>query len=292
MITVYGDILFAVNFFMDFLLLKVTSLICKRVRTWRLCAGALLGAVYATTVFFLNMPFVLSLCLNALCGGIMTAVTFSPKSKKALVKQTGIFYGVSFLACGIILPIFLTGNAFISNGSVYFSAGIRRLMLGAAAVYGAVRIICHILDSIALSRGCEVNIKISVKDKAVSAVALVDTGNSLTEPFTGLPVCILQRNKYEQLCSGNEKLYIIPYKTVSGDKRVMTGICPDSVTVTDISGKQYFPECIVAVTDIHIKKGMEAIINPCMLTGVKNQNEKSNRAEKLYNIPSQKPLER
>ncbi len=282
MITVYIDMLFFVNLFMDYLLLWLTGKICGGAKKIRTALGALFGAIYSTAVFFCSMNIVLSLVCMVAAALIMNILAFGIKGKKYFGKHIAVFFGISFLCCGMLIPLFLTGNVFISNGSVYFSKGIRTLFFGAVAVYGAVKLLCRALNGIAVSRVANVNVELWVGEKCISFAAISDTGNSLTEPFTGLPVCIVERRLYAETMGSGKKIYIIPYKTIDNCSGVMTGIKPDRVTITDMDGKKYECKCILAVTDTEIKKNVHGIINPaCMKEG--ECGEYAERAEKIHN---------
>ena len=279
MITVYGDVLFAVNFFMDFLILRLTGLVCGKTSFIRSFAGALIGAIYATSAFFLTLPTLVSFILQAGLGVAMVAITFGIKDDFRLKLLS--FLGVSIFCGGIVLVIFLSGGAFVINGTVYFSAGARKLLFSGIGCYYTFKFLGIFIENLADRRYSKMNVQITYGEQVITCVALCDSGNSLTEPFTGLPVCVLHRSLYNLLFTEGTKMYIIPYKTISGENRVMTGFKPDNVTVTDISGKSFLTKCIVAVTDTQIKKGTEAIISPLMLTG-KNVYEQSESLEKLY----------
>jgi len=281
MVTVYGDILFGVNFLLDFMLLRLTGMICGKPGIMRSIAGAFAGAVYGTAVFFISLPFIFSVVFKLLLPVIMIAVTFG--KDKDFVFRLVTFFCISLFFGGVVFLIFINGGAFIINGTVYFSSGIRKLIFSSVGCYYFFRFAGNIIERIADKRFSRVQLEITLKNNTVSVSALCDTGNSLTEPFTGLPVCILQREKYNELTPEIEKIYIIPYKTISGESHAMTGIKPDIFKVTDTSGKTYVSECIVAVTDTKIKKGTEAIISPCMLTG-REYYEKSDSTEKLHNF--------
>ena len=55
--TVYADVLFLVNFSLDYVSLYLTSrLMSLPTRTWRLCVGAAVGAVYAVCALFWQTP--------------------------------------------------------------------------------------------------------------------------------------------------------------------------------------------------------------------------------------------
>ena len=265
MITVYIDMLFIVNFIMEFLIISLTAKISGSYSPVRKLFGSLAGAIYSCGMFFIPIKPLYSFFCMVLFSCLMVKISL----KGSFLKNLGVFWGVSILAGGIIFAIFLKGGVFISNGSVYFSAGITNLILGAFLLYISVKIVCKILDRLALSRKENVILEIKNGEKTATLNALCDTGNMLSEPFTGLPVCIIARHFYETLHTDNDKLYIIPYKTVDKPHGVMLGILPEIVTITTPDGKRYFPACIITSTDISIKKGVDAIINPQMLTNNK-----------------------
>ena len=280
MITVYGDVLFAVNFFMDFLILRLTGLIVGKTSFLRSISGALIGAIYATTAFFISMPTFLSFVFQMLLAVAMVAVTFGFKQDFRI--KVLVFFGISVFCSGVVFIIFLSGGAFIVNGTVYFSAGIRKLIFSSIGCYYTFKCLGTLINTLADRRFSRMKLQVALNEKTICVSALCDNGNSLHDPFTGLPVCILQREIYNQLCPENEKIYVIPYKTISGENHIMTGFKPSSASLTDVSGKTYNINCIVAVTDTKIKKGTEAIVSPCMLTDG-NEHEQHNPTETLHN---------
>ncbi|MDP4118646.1 MAG: sigma-E processing peptidase SpoIIGA [Bacillota bacterium] len=283
MITVYIDMLFAVNLLMDYLLLTLTGWLCGRAKWYRTLLGALLGTGYSTAAFFVSMGVICSFAVKVFVAVLMLIITFGVEGKRKLIKRTGIFFIVSFVAGGIVFAAFLSGNALISNGTVYFSATLRRLIFAGAVTYGAVRVVCACLGKFAVTRVSEVTLKIYLEEKIVEMRALSDTGNCLCEPLSGLPVCIIERRRFEQLCGESKKeKYLIPYRTVDNTDGMMEGIRPDKVVIIDCGGREFTCDCFVASTDTHIKEGTEGIINPCMITGGE-ENEKSYRIEKIHN---------
>ncbi len=276
MITIYMDAFFAVNFCMDYLLLLLTSKIVGRTTYLRLILAALTGGATATLTVLFDIPVFLCICFEILTAGIMILISFGKKAKQSFLKYILTFFIFSALLGGISFLVFLKGEAIIINGSIYFETGIRKLILCSAFFYGVISIISVFLSSIANSRETQADIKVYLNGEKVCASALTDTGNSLCEPVTGLPVCILQRNIYDKLPHKNEKIYIIPYKTISGQTNVFTGVMAD-VLITDVHKKTYFCHSIIVPADTTINKRTEAIISPLMLTDCISHNDELER---------------
>jgi sigma-E processing peptidase SpoIIGA len=77
--------------------------------------------------------------------------------------------------------------------------------------------------------GCEKEVvclvELSGKGAEVSVKALVDSGNSLVEPVSGLPVCVVEREVFRRLWQkGNpEGIRLIPYRSVGRKKGILYG---------------------------------------------------------------------
>ena len=103
---------------------------------------------------------------------------------------------------------------------------------------------------------------IELNGKNTVIKAFLDTGNSLKDAITGLPVIIIGRHAAEsilndienflELKSYTEKLKIIPYKTADGMSSILPAFKPDRVTVNGNS-----IDVIVAVSKDDFNKNDE-----------------------------------
>lgn len=75
------------------------------------------------------------------------------------------------------------------------------------------------------------NVRIVNGDSKIETVALEDTGNSLREPYKGRPVSVLQYNVIKQILTGNEKCFLIPFKSVGSQNGILTGITVDYMEI-------------------------------------------------------------
>ena len=266
MITVYADVMFAVNFLMDLLLLKLTSAFCKKTSRLRLFAGAFIGALYSTVIFFGSVNPAISVILNILVSAVMLLAAFGYGGRRELFMRAGIFYGISFLCGGICFVLFMHGKAFAANGTVYFDESVRKLIFGGAAAYYIVWLLTGILKKITVKKNGYVRVKMSLGKNDVEFSAFTDTGNLLTEPLSGLPVCIMGRGIFSKLTENeNPQLYIIPYKTVEKTSGALIGVKPSRVFITETDGKICETECIAAAADIRIDSEAEGLVSPLMI---------------------------
>ena len=78
-IKIYVDVLWLVNFILNYLLLWMTGLLLRQPRlTLRLACAASFGALYAVCIFFLPVSVLYTIPGKAAVGMLMTAIAFPP----------------------------------------------------------------------------------------------------------------------------------------------------------------------------------------------------------------------
>ena len=119
---------------------------------------------------------------------------------------------------------------------------------------------------------CRVTIR--NEGKSISLDALLDTGNTLKEPFSGLPVVVVsKRNIYHLLPEEirnydagspqiTKNIRLIPYASVGGSG-LLAGFMPESITVEREGRECYAKSVYIAVADR--EADTPAIINPDIL---------------------------
>ena len=90
--TVYLDIVFTINFFMDFVLLWATAKFSQLRTSWvRLAAGALVGACYSLALLLPALHFLLSFSIKVFFS--MLLVAFPRLNLKGLFRPSDILFG-------------------------------------------------------------------------------------------------------------------------------------------------------------------------------------------------------
>lgn len=103
---VYIDIVWMVNFIMDFALLWTTGWLMKRRARWtRLLAGALVGATYALALFVPALSLATTWPGKALVSVLMVWVSLPHRSALDLARLVGVYYLVSFVVAGRAWPL-------------------------------------------------------------------------------------------------------------------------------------------------------------------------------------------
>lgn len=245
--TIYADLLFLVNFSMDFITLWLSALLTSQRRSaLRMSISAAVGAAFG----ILSVLFPLGRALTVLLAGgvsiIMCLIAFGFGGIICVVKQSAIIWGCGALLGGVMTAVLSIGS--VSSPTYKTGGGILSVIAAAAviAVYVTVRIICN-------SKGKKtVSVKARFKNKELSFTALCDSGNLMRDPLSGDPVIPVSIEIIEKLCGKkaaaaliNMDTYallgfgitvrIIPRKSESGSE-ICAGFIPDSLTV--ICGKQ------------------------------------------------------
>ncbi len=197
---IYADLLFLINFSMDFLTLFLCAqLLHLTLPTYRAVLGAGIGGVYGVASLFLPLGTMRSLGLNFAVALLMCALTFAPKKLAHWVKVLFLYYGVGFLLGGSMTAIYHLCNQYLHEHRIYFAGNYQTLqadpsalavlMLACASALLAMligRIFFH--QSKVTSR----SLLLRLEERDLTLTAFVDSGNLLKDPVSGCPVFFVQ----------------------------------------------------------------------------------------------------
>ena len=205
MTVVYIDALFLLNLIVNYLLLLAAAKLAgEPLRRLRLAAGAALGGLYAAAIFFPGMGF-LTHPLCKLGAAVLMLLTGFGGSRR-LLRVTLVFFGLSCAFGGGIFAIGLLGGRGLTlrNGVLYSVMELRILLLSAAVCYAVLTLVFRrtarhgrreVLPAVLILEG-----------RRVAVNALVDTGNTLTDPVTGRPVMVAEGSRLSPLLPGERVL--------------------------------------------------------------------------------------
>ena len=85
-VKIFVDVLFIINFIIDYILLSVTSFFVKKTPNFlRMCLASAVGALYAAVAFFFSSGTLFSLCATFCVAFLMIFFAFGIKSARALL---------------------------------------------------------------------------------------------------------------------------------------------------------------------------------------------------------------
>lgn len=196
--TLYVDLLFFLNLFVNYLLLRLTGFaVSRRPRLWRLLAAAAVGALGA---FYILLPVQVAPVLSVvveffykllLCG-VITLICFGFGSLRRFLKAASAFLLLSFALAGILLCgmlLFRPAGMLVSGSAVYFQISPLVLVISTIVCYLLLRLLERLSARIRMS-GHHYRVTIVLNGRRVDGDALLDSGNSLRDHYSGDPVVV------------------------------------------------------------------------------------------------------
>lgn len=200
MTVIYIDSLFLLNFVVDYLLLLCAGRLAGEVlHRGRLALGAALGAAYVAAVFFPGMGFL----LHPLCklGAAVLSLLISYGGSRRLLRVSLVFFAAAAAFGGGIFALELLGGRGLTlkNGIFYSAMDLKLILLSAAG--------CYVLLTLVLQRTAKHSAVhreltpalLTLEGRRVALTALVDTGNTLTDPANGRPVMVAEGERLAPL---------------------------------------------------------------------------------------------
>ena len=199
--TVWGDLLFFVNFCMDFQCLFLTAKLLHRpFFVWRAALFAGLGAIYAVAALFMETSGVIAFLADCAVCFLMCMGAFVQKNCRTVhvFLPFLVYFGVSFAVGGAMSGM----AALLSHIELPISANESEVSTGLFFLLATVGGISTFLwgrmtqRRAGQTRAC---LRVGIGDSAVSLCAMVDTANLLTDPISGKPVVIVSRAALQDL---------------------------------------------------------------------------------------------
>lgn len=259
----YVDSLFFINFIMNlYLLILVDRSTLRSAASGRLVAGAAVGALTFLLPYLWTAPGILKLTACALIGTVgMLCVAFPVKGLRMFLK----------LLERLVLYTFGMGGAMLFL--IRSLRPARGILTGTFGILGAGAFIYLLLRRFRPDTGTGESLCraiLSRNGKQASLTALIDSGNSLTEPISGKPVCVVDREIFEELWKQEENPFrVIPYHSIGKKKGIMRGFLLPGLQL-EVNGIKFtFQDVYVAVSDETIfgsedtcTESVKMIVNP------------------------------
>lgn len=256
-VTVYADILFIVNLYVDALLLSaVRRFLRLPLKTGRWLLAAALGGLFGLSALLPHIRGFPLLLLGLLQALLLAAAAFAPKPPATLLKAAFLLllFGAALSGLLSLLPFH---GILLANGAVYFDISAPLLIVLTCAAYGVL----YLFDRLFQKREPDVlfsTVTVDFGGKQAVLSAKVDTGLTLREPFSGLPVIVAERAAVSALLPPGfgdpaaphpEGLRLIPYTSLGADG-LLPAFRPERAALGDKP-----VDCWVAVSDRPLSAG-------------------------------------
>ncbi|MGI5963201.1 MAG: sigma-E processing peptidase SpoIIGA [Lawsonibacter sp.] len=204
MTVIYVDTLFLLNTGVDYLLLLCAARLAgEPLHRIRFALGAGMGGLYAVAIFLPGLGwFSHPLCRAASALG-MLLIAYG--GSRRLLRQGILFVGLSCAFAGGVVAISLLGGeglALGDKGVLYSPMDLKIVLLSAAGCYGVLSVVFRQAGRHSVSSGELLPAKIYLEGRCVQVLALVDTGNTLTDPASGRPVMVAEGECLKELFPG------------------------------------------------------------------------------------------
>lgn len=301
---VYLDVIFVLNFIIDFLLLYLTARFAgSNVIVPRLLAGSIIGALYTVLLFFPPLSFLYTFVIKLLFSVVMIMVTFGFRRWLYLLRHLALFYFVSFIAGGGMFALhyfwqdsisILSGVALIQTKGVVHPVTITVILLGIPLVWWISRNSHRMIGNAKRLGQLLGSVRIEVAGRSLDCIGLVDTGNRLYEPITRIPVMIIELacikevlppevvriaeqgvnlaenwDNYENLeANWLSRIRLVPFRGVAKKTDFLLAVRPDRIEVK-INDQVFSPHKILIGLNpemLSTDRRYQAIIHPDIVT--------------------------
>lgn len=271
---VYADILVLVNFLVDYFLLRLTALMLhKKPRLWRMLLGAFTGGLFSLYIFLPQSAAVLEIFVHILMCGITAFITFGFGGVRDYLRCVAVLFGVNFAYSGGMIAvwyIFKPYGMVVNNSVVYFNISPIFLIVFSVAGYFIVALLRSWLKK-SFPQNCECSVKLFVGSDTVSLCGIVDTGNSLRDPFGMSQIIIIGKDTADILLGESRetddvkrRYRAIPCATATGTE-ILDGYRLDRAEITHNNLRSVFKNPIAAISKAPLCD-CQAIVNSDDLT--------------------------
>lgn len=283
-IVIYIDVLFGINFCMDFMVLLIVNRVMKCSSSMpRLLLSTTLGAVWSVVAVMISggHKLFVSLCTYTLVTYVMCSImdgnvtrVCCSAGKKQFIKH--------FIRCRLKMMLVMIAVAMMLSGGIhliiyYTYAGFlvknviindRELLMFTFISFFLMSVFIHILYEKKRIRGTERKVKIIICGKTIELNGIVDTGNLLLDFVTGKPVNVVERayfdsilneiNNYEKL-----KYHLIPYRTAGSASEMMEVVTAEYMYISDDKETKAYDNVLIGLSRLQLSGNGEyhALIN-------------------------------
>ncbi len=260
---VYVDLVFFINFYLDFLLLMTTSITLKRNASLkRLILGTFIGSI---SIFFLfySVNSILLFFFKLGIAILMVIVTFHYKDIKYTLNNLGYFYMISVILGGFLYYLNLEFS-YTHIGLVFINKGISinaifLIIISPFILYIYYRQAKKFKTGYNLIYEVEIGLK---NKKVLKLKGFLDTGNKLVDPITGKPILLIQKGLIKEI---KEKIYYVPFHSL-GNRNLLKCFKPEYVIIENKKYKNY----LIGISDKKFcMEGVECILNNKVMEDLK-----------------------
>ena len=277
---IYLDVLFITNLYTSyFLLAGCAAFLHTKVSRFRLIWGSGAGGLASLFILLPELNFFLSLFIKLTISIVLVLITFGKADKKTFIKYFITFFSMNIIYAGLMLiicclcaPLGMVNN----NGFTYINISLGVIFFSTTVSYTFLRIVRYYFDRKGIFEE-KYDLCIKKNGIAINLTGYADSGNTLCDFFTGLPVIICDQQKITSFFSydishlkkfdDSEKMKefrLIPYTTIS-ESGMVYAFHADQILISNSTHKKSIDALVGFVPESTEKKEYEAVFNPRIL---------------------------
>ena len=271
--TVYIDVLIAVNIIVDyFLLLLAGRFLNLKPKSSRVIISAIVGGLFSIYIFFPHISAFVDAIYKLLTCILMSFIAFGYKNIKTFTRCTCVLFAVSFIYGGVMLAlvnIVPLKVLLVYNSVVYYDISPITLIIFTGIFYITAILLKSILKkNNPLAKTCVIEISFNGLESKFDAI--FDTGNSAKDIISGSDVLIVDKKSVGALIKGEPRDFpkayrLIPVSTVSGTKLLEAVRCEKAKLYLN-DKKLILNKPILAISETSLDKEYSVLLNPELLT--------------------------
>lgn len=252
--TIYIDVLFLLNLVIDYAVITSCSLISGRhAKKTRIITASIIGAAYSVMIFFIKFNNITLFITNLIIGIIINSVAFKRENLYSQLKLYIIYIIMNLIYGGGMYAFYhftsIGSKMNYSNGVYYINLPLWAIIILSFLLFYLIRLFEKITEEKNNHENI-ITLEIQILNKKITVKSMIDTGNTLYDPLSLLPVMILESNELKDVidldifnndeCPSNSllilhklypelKLRIIPFKSVTGEKNVIFAFKPQKI---------------------------------------------------------------
>lgn len=253
--TLYVDIIFLENVFMNSIILLATGIILKdKTKIIRNLISSSIGAVYAIIIYTSHIELYSNIFLKIMLSLVIVYISFKPQNTKSMLKHIIIFYLTSFTFGGVafaLLYFIRPQDILFQNGVLAGTYPIKMILAGGIVGFAIVVISFKNIKGKLNKKDMYCNVKLCERENKKVITAIIDTGNFLKDPITKIPVIVAEIDSLDglfpseilhnasKIINGGDidlgeyasKIRVIPFKSLGKDNGLLLGIKIDKAYI-------------------------------------------------------------
>jgi len=274
------------NFIINYFTIYLTKILVRTdTKAIRVIIASIIASLYSLVFFYPSLIFLTKPLAKIILSMIIIRISFSYSNLKLYVKEILGFYLVSFIFAGATIGIYFSSNNLTNllNKQINVFGGfpVKVLIIGILGSVIIGKVLFQYYNARIIKENFIGDITIILNEQEIKLKALLDTGNSLIDPFTNNKVLVVEYSRLKNhlpdligaLIIANEEfnykeveellnklqseinLNMIPFKSI-GKSGILFSFKPDYIIIDYMGKKSKRNDIIVGIYPGSLSKEM------------------------------------